>query len=111
MDRGSPRSGEPHEPIHPLPSNQPARRKTGRWQQFRLGGCRGPTAKGFYLPQSKARTAALERARRRPSLAAGVLATVAFIALDAGRQVPSLAPLLYVIGGSFLVVEAGFLSG
>jgi regulator of protease activity HflC (stomatin/prohibitin superfamily) len=61
------------------------------------------------LPQSKARTTALERPHRLPSLVAGVLATVAFIALDTGRQVPSLAPLLYVIGGSFLLAEAGFL--
>jgi regulator of protease activity HflC (stomatin/prohibitin superfamily) len=61
------------------------------------------------LPQSKARTAALERSHRLPALLAGILATGAFIAIDAGRQVPSLAPLLYVIAGSFLVVEAAFL--
>ncbi len=71
---------------------------------------REPTVKGSYLPQSKAQTAAPPRPHRLPSLIAGVLATLAFIVLDVGRQLPSMTPLLYVIGASFLVAEAGFLA-
>ncbi|MEA3178582.1 MAG: hypothetical protein QOI59_2105 [Gammaproteobacteria bacterium] len=62
------------------------------------------------MSKSNARTTAPGRSNRLPLIIAVILATIAFIALDTARQMPSLAALLYVIGADFLVAEAGFLS-